>query len=290
MPPWFLIALSCAFFTASLDAVSKRIMRDNDQWITGTFLLGLGVLALLPIVLAMELQPVSAELVALLAVALPLEILAYYLFLSAIRIAPLSLTVPLLAFTPVFTILTAAILLGERVTPNGAAGIAMVTIGAYLLNADLMRSDLLAPVKAVFSNPGSRRMLAVAVIWSLTSALGKMGTQVYGAVPFGFVLTFGVLVVFALVSAVRVMKGWARVSFKGWVPAFLLLGGLLMGAAEISHFVALSMAPVAYMISVKRLSLVFGVFLGWLFFDELNIRYRITGASVMVAGVLLIYQ
>ena len=145
-------------------------------------------------------------------------------------------------------------------------------------------------MKAVFSNPGSRRMLAVAVIWSVTSAFGKMGTLVYGAVPFGFVLTSGVLAVFALVSLVRVRNRSARISFKGSIPLFFLLGGLLMAAAEISHFVSMSMASVAYMISVRRLSLVFGVVLGWLFFGEHNIRYRITGASVMVAGVLLIYR
>ena len=72
-----------------------------------------------------------------LAIALPLEILAYYLFLSAIRMGPLSLTVPLLAFTPVLTVVSGAIFLGEAVTLNGAAaGIVMVTVGAYFLTAD----------------------------------------------------------------------------------------------------------------------------------------------------------
>ena len=61
-----------------------------------------------------------------------------------------------------------------------------------------------------------------------------------------------------------------------------------MAGAEATHFLALQNAPVAYMISVKRLSLVLGVVLGWLFFEERNITYRLVGASVMVAGVFLI--
>jgi uncharacterized membrane protein len=63
-----------------------------------------------------------------------------------------------------------------------------------------------------------------------------------------------------------------------------------MGAAQITHFLAISMAPVAYMLSVKRLSLVFGVVLGWLCFGEGNMRYRLTAATVMVIGVLFIYD
>ncbi len=33
--------------------------------------------------------------------------------------------------------------------------ICLVTVGAYILNADLIRLNLLAPIKAIFSNPGS---------------------------------------------------------------------------------------------------------------------------------------
>ena len=44
------------------------------------------------------------------------------------------------------------------------------------------------------------------------------------------------------------------------------------------------------MISVKRLSLVFGVILGRLLFHEGNLGYRLTGASVMAIGVFLIYE
>jgi drug/metabolite transporter (DMT)-like permease len=51
----------------------------------------------------------------------------------------------------------------------------------------------------------------------------------------------------------------------------------------------MSMAPAAYMIAVKRLSLVFGVLMGWMFFNERNIRFRLIGASVMVSGIFFLY-
>jgi uncharacterized membrane protein len=82
----------------------------------------------------------------------------------------------------------------------------------------------------------------------------------------------------------------ARVSLGRRAMYLFLVSGLLMAAAHLTHVLSLSLAPVAYMISVKRLSLVFGVLLGWFYFREENIRYRLTGACVMVVGVFMVYE
>ncbi len=286
---WFSIALVCAFLTACCDAISKRIMQENDEWITGAVILGLSFLILLPIFLSLELRAFTIDLAVVFAIALPLEILAYYLFLSSIRMAALSLTVPLLAFTPVLTIISSSAILGEQITWIGVFGISLVTVGAYVLNGDLANRGVFAPIKAIFSHPGSRRMFLVAVIWSVTSTLGKKGVILYDAIPFGVLLVFGDLVIFAAVAFLRVRMGWAECCLRRRMPGLFLLAGIAMAGAEISHFVAVSMAPVAYMISVKRLSLVFGVLTGWLLFGEKNITYRLVGASTMVCGVFFIY-
>ncbi len=285
---WFPIALTCAFLTSCADALSKRLMAQNDQWTTGAVVLTIAGIVLIPVFMTQEIRPVSWHLIGVLAVALPFEILGYYLFLSAIRMGPLSLTVPLLAFTPVITILTSAVIVGERVSASGAVGISLVTIGAYLLNADLAGRALLAPITAIFTQPGSRTMFLVAVIWSISSAIGKKGVLLYGAIPFGFVLVWTIIPVFVGVSLVRARLGYGRAEFSGRSAALFLLAGCFMAGSELTHFVSISMAPVAYMISVKRLSMVFGVILGWLFFGERNIRYRLVGASTMVCGVFFL--
>ena len=51
---------------------------------------------------------------------------------------------------------------------------------------------------------------------------------------------------------------------------------------------AVSLTNVAYMIAVKRTSLLIGVLYGHLFFREPGIRHRLPGALLMVAGVALI--
>ncbi|MEE8536375.1 MAG: EamA family transporter, partial [Acidobacteriota bacterium] len=54
------------------------------------------------------------------------------------------------------------------------------------------------------------------------------------------------------------------------------------------HYLALDLVEVAYMISIKRTSMVFGVLYGWLFFKEAEIRQRLLASLLMVAGAVLI--
>jgi drug/metabolite transporter (DMT)-like permease len=286
---WFFLALACALFTACCDALSKKAMQQIDEWTAGAVVMGIAGLVLAPVFFSCDLKPVSLEPALLYAVTMPFEILAYYLFLSAIRMAPLSLTVPLLAFTPALTIVSSYVILGEEISLWGGLGICLVTVGAYIVNGNVMNQHILAPVRAIFSNSGSRRMLAVAFIWALTSALGKKGYLLYGAIPYGYLILMGNVAVFGLMATYKFCKGPTCVRPDAGALAIFLVAGLLMAGAEITHFLAMSLAPAAYMISVKRLSLVLGVIIGWLFFGERNISYRLVGACVMVTGVFLIH-
>lgn len=51
---------------------------------------------------------------------------------------------------------------------------------------------------------------------------------------------------------------------------------------------AITLALVAYVISLKRLSTVFGVLWGKLLFKEKDFKDRLIGAVIMAAGVILI--
>ena len=50
----------------------------------------------------------------------------------------------------------------------------------------------------------------------------------------------------------------------------------------------LSLANVSDMIAVKRMSLLFSIGYGWMMFSETNVRERLLGAAVMLAGLAFI--
>jgi uncharacterized membrane protein len=69
--------------------------------------------------------------------------------------------------------------------------------------------------------------------------------------------------------------------------AHLLIGGLAAGMV-LAHFLALAQVEAAYMIAVKRMSLLFGIVYGALLFGEARLRQHLLSGSLMVAGVALL--
>jgi drug/metabolite transporter (DMT)-like permease len=221
--------------------------------------------------------------------ALPLEVLAMAMYMVAIRDSALSLTLPYLAFTPVFTVLSAWLLLGEKVTAQGLAGIALVVLGAYGLNIEHVRlarwRSWIAPMRAVLSQRGSRLMLGVATIYSVTSVLGKGAMQYMPAASFG-PFYFALLGAFTLLTFSWREPGALR-RFAPWKPVHLVVG-VLMAVMVTTHFLALERVQVAYMISVKRSSILFGIVLGALLFGERRLARNLAAGGLMLAGVALI--
>ena len=169
----------------------------------------------------------------------------------------------------------------------GGAGIALIALGGYTLNLSALRAGFLEPFRAIARERGSLFMLIIALIYSMTSAFGKIGVD-HSSAPF-----FGATYFCAL--AVCMLPIIARRSGKGRFFELLrsnvriaLLPALFDATATLSHFYAVSMSNVAYMIAVKRTSLLFGVLYGFLLFGERNIRERLLGAVLMFIGFVLI--
>ncbi len=286
---WFVLSLAAAYFFSTGDVLSKLLLRDNDEWTSGCAISLASLPFLIPLLIVRETFLPSRELILLVCILIPFEVFAYYLYLKAIRISPLSLSIPYLSFTPVFTILTAGILLGETIAFQGLVGILMVTVGAYVLNIELYVQHPLAPLKAAFQSRGARYMLLVSLIWSLTSTLGKKGVQLSDPVFFGVFYMTCVSSAMLAIESLRLSRNAATVDLRGRNTIWLLLGGLATALATMAHYHAIKLAPVSYMMAVKRTSLIFSVLYGGLIFKEPHIRLRLLGASIMLSGVVVLY-
>jgi len=174
---WLPITLLCAFSLASSDAATKAWLRDYSARELALVRFALAGVLLAPALLLFPLGRPAPEFWLWVAALVPLEILAMLLYMKAIRDHPLSLTLPYLAFTPVFIVVTGWLILGETVDADGLAGVLLVVAGGWLLNVGHAQPDdwrtWIMPLKAIFYEPGSRMMLGVAVIFSLTAVMGK---------------------------------------------------------------------------------------------------------------------
>jgi drug/metabolite transporter (DMT)-like permease len=212
------------------------------------------------------------------------NLVAVTMQVKALSISPLSLTVPFLAFTPLFMLLTSWIILGEAPDARGIAGILLIVAGAYAINLDKIRGGVLGPIKAIATEPGSRLMLIVAFIWSVSAAYDKVATVESSPAFYSsfFSLAYGLLYIPLLVIGLR-----KRPLTPGTAPRLFLLG-LVFAVMIMAQMTAITMTLASYVIAIKRAGMVVGVLMGYYVFKERNLRFRIVGAVLMSAGVLVI--
>ncbi len=286
---WLGLTLLSAFFLATADALSKRYLAHYRPGELVLVRFGVAGALLLPLLLLQPWPALTAAFWGWMALLMPLEILAMWLYMRAIRESPLSLTLPYLAFTPVFNVLTGYLVLGEQVSRAGFAGIVLVVCGAWLLNLKAARHELgsriLAPFRAIAREHGSRLMLGTAAIYSLTSVLGKAALAhvtpgFFG--PFYFVALGGVT---AVVFGSRHTGTWRAL---GRYPLAHLAIGACMAVMVVTHFYAIGQIEVAYMIAVKRTSLLFGILYGAWLFHEQELSMNLAAGALMVLGVFLV--
>ncbi|MEW6218492.1 MAG: DMT family transporter [Thermodesulfobacteriota bacterium] len=281
---WLFLALVAALGQSAGDVLSKRLSREVSDlanvWIRFLYAAPFCLAALL----AVEWPSLDRVFWLALAAALPLEITAWLLYLRAIRLSPLGLTIPFLGLTPVFLLVVPRLILGEEVSAQGAAGVLAVATGIYVLNLGQARTGLLEPIRAIGREPGSRLMVLVAVLFSLTATLGKLLIQHSSPL---FVAGFYAPVVALALAPWAASRPQVRQEACRW-PGLGLAIGITVAVMAVAHFAAVSRAPVAYMIGVKRVSLLLSTLWGWLFFREPQAASRLLGAAVIVAGVFLI--
>jgi drug/metabolite transporter (DMT)-like permease len=285
MGTWLLFGLAAAMGDAGSDAVTKRHLTHLPPYVMGMarLLFALPFLALVGLGLSRPaLDPVFWWTVAAM---VPLELTAMVMYMRALKVCHLSLCIPFLAFTPVFMILTGQVILGEGLNRWGLLGVVAIAGGSYILSMGTEWTGVWAPFKALVRERGPGLMLGVALIYSFTAALFKKA--VLHSDPAFFGVFYPVLLSGVMLGGYPLMRrpgGVGLRSIWGWG----LLLGFFMALSILTVARGLTLAPAAYMISVKRLSLLFSVLLGGMWLKERPFLPRLLGVTLMCGGVIII--
>ena len=282
---WFFYSLLCAFSVASADALSKMAMNRSLPHLITWVRVCYSIPFLLLLVPFTDIPKLDLTFFLIVCVLLPLDLTAIFLYVKAINLSPLSLTLPFLALTPVFLMCSSYFFLGELPEKKAFIGILLVALGAYLLNIKSTSKGLLEPFRAIFREKGSVLMIVVAFIFSITTCLGKIAINHSSVIFFGI---FYPVAAALIITPILLFKFKAHISKLFSRPVLFALIGFAMALMIVCHFKAVSLIDVSYMISVKRTSLIFGVIYGAILFKETNIRERLLGSCVMTSGVVLI--
>ncbi len=238
---WLPLTLLSAFCIATADALTRKYLQGYSARELVIIRFGMPGILLLPLLAMQPMPELATEFWYWTAALIPLEVTAMLLYSQAIRDTSLSLTLPYLAFTPVFNTLTGYVLLQEQVSLIGFSGILLIVSGAWLLNLEHARGerfDVIAPFRAIVSERGSRLMLITAALYSLTSVLGKGAlaytTPVFFGTLYYVVIGFSVIVAFSIGARTPVHVLWRK-------PAPHLAIGLFMAVMVLTHFFAIQL-------------------------------------------------
>jgi len=288
---WFFYALTFAITSSLGVIISKKILRETNEylylWLSGIFVLPIFFLTIVSFYQIPKFDEIFLRFVS---ISVALDVVAAVLAYKAIKSAEVSLVAPMSAFNPVFTALISFIFLSEKITFHGGIGILLICLGAYVLQISKLRNDWLDPVRGFMKNRAIQFSLLAYFIWSITPILQKAAIlhttpQVPAFVGFSGLL--GMVTVLTFFAA-RYFKDIGSTLKKNFILLFIV--GVLGVIGNISAFTTFSLTNLGYATAVFKLSMIFTVILGWVFFKEKNIKDRIIGSSIMLTGVLLLVK
>lgn len=214
------------------------------------------------------------------------HVLGGLLLVKALKLSDLSLCTPMMAFTPVFLLVLGPWITGDSLSTQGVLGAILVAIGSYVLNLGRSQQGLSAPLRSLFTEQGSRIMLGLALLWSITGSIDRKVVQYLDPTFWGSSIICCISVL--LIPFVFREGSFSRRHYSVRSTAMLVALGGCNALSLVTYLLALQGAPVHFVICLKRSSILFSVFLGRALFRESLLTDRLPGAILMLLGVIII--
>ena len=212
----------------------------------------------------------------------------YYLsVVRAYQTGDLSLAYPLSrGSAPLFLSLWGLLLLGERASPLGLGGIALIAAGLYVVNLPRLGAWA-APLQAL-RTPAPRWALFGGLCISAYTAIDKVGVRHVPPLLYIY-LVFGIAWIL-VTPAVWREGGWTtlRTEWKSGKWAAGLAGVVTLAAYAVVLWVMRNGTPAIYAGAVREISVVLAALAGTVGLGEGKTGPRVIGAALVAAGVTLI--
>ena len=292
MPAMDSFALLLIVFSALMHALWNLLVkqsRDKTIFIWWMFACAWTLMSLFMVGSGLGFPQLSAPLMLLAAAAAVCFVLYHWFTGMAYREGDLSMTYPLAQTSMLYVPIWGVLLLGEKLSAVGVAGIMLIVLGAYCIQLrSFAPGEILRPFSQL-GNPSVQAALLAGFIYSIGAIIDKTGVNRYSAYHFTYVLVFFMLSFMTL--------NLLRPCYRGRVleelhqsRKLVLWSGPVMLASFLSFRYGLQIAPVSYAVPVRQISLLIGVLIGLVFLGESFGRIRLTSAGLILFGVILVWH
>lgn len=281
------MGLASALFSSFAALTQKKVLIKNSPLTFTTVLAIFNLLLLLPLAFLNHFSDVSLVTSLVIIFKTILSGTAFLMVMNGIKRAEISKSLPLLVLTPGVVAVFAFLFLGEKLSIENIMGVLLLTIGTFLLQYSPKTPLIKLNVK---ERRGIYYILIALAIFSTTAILDKLILKRYKvpALDFWFYQHLILFLFFATISFFNNIKIQAIKStvIKSWKLIFLIAIFTLI--YRFTFIEAVKIAPVALVLSVKRLSVLFVTIFGGLYFKEKSLKKRITATVLMLIGTALV--
>jgi len=202
------------------------------------------------------------------------------------KIGDLSLIYPLSRSAPLFVLLWAFIFIHEQLSFMGIIGIFLTVLGAYLIGIPMISRDFLLTPFFHFRDKSYQMGILIALIVSIYSIVDSQGVKIVH--PFIYIYLNHIIIIillgFYIFSKYRdlivseIQNRWKEISLVGIIDLFSYL--LILYVMRI--------AQVSYIVSVRQVSIIFGILLSAFFLKEKSFKWRLASGLFIFLGVFII--
>ena len=282
---WILFAFASALFAGVTSILAKCGIKKTDSTVATAVrtivVLAFSWLMVLIVHSQSQLHDLSGKTLCFLILSGLSTGASWLCYFKALQLGDVNKVVPVDKSSTVLTILLAALLLHEPITPLKGAGVVLIGVGTFLMIERKQTSNAASGGRWLPYAVGS------AVFASLTAILGKIGisgveSNLCTAIRTGVVLIMSWMMVFVSGKQREVLAISRR------ELGFICLSGLATGASWLCYYRALQDGLASVVVPVDKLSILVTVLFSRLVFHEKLTRKSGLGLAGIVAGTLLL--
>jgi len=288
---WLAATVGAAIIWSFTGIAAKELMDHSSSLIYSFLYSSLALLFYTPVFLYF-LPQASIELSIWLIIALVISgignVFGIMSYNYSIKFGELSRVIPFTKLNPVFTAIIAALVLGEQMTQTRVVGIVLVTIGSYAILEE-KNSGWRKPFNNFIKLKAPKYAALSALVYSFASVADRFGTQIIQPEIYTFILY--VMITSALsvyiLTEKRELIPEIKTDFTD-APFYYMLTGIGAAIASYLIFYAFSQAQASRVIPVLQIQVFISVAAGYILFNEGNLKQKIIGSLILVAGVILV--
>lgn len=288
---WFTLALISAVFSAA-SAISEKKALFSLSAINFSFIVSVITLFFsIPFFVSIDYGIITITNILILFFKTLLGCAAFFCVMQSIKNLEISEALPLLALTPGLVAICGFLFINDQLKFIEWVGIILMMVGTYLLELKKNNNNLLTPFKSLFHLSKYSYVFIALILFTITSLIDRVLLKDYRLPPYTFMAFQQLFYAFIFTIVILLKNKNIILPFKkiqSDAIIWILLVAIFTVIYRYTQIEATKLAPVALVISVKRLSVLMAILLGGKLFKEESLFRKAIATIIILIGATML--